>query len=44
MPPKATMTPSAPSSGTSTSAVIEYDLFFVFSTHHSVSLPMPPGA
>ena len=40
-PPMATITPSAPESGTSTSAVIEYDLFLVLMTAHSRSrLPL----
>ena len=35
------MTPSAPLSGTSTSAVIVNDLFFITKTQLSVNLPIP---
>ena len=43
IPPKATMTPSAPDGGTTTSAVMACDLFFVFTIELSVSRPMPPN-
>ena len=42
-PPCATITPFAPSSGTSTSAVSANDLFFVTTTEFSVSRPIPPN-
>ena len=40
-PPWAMITPSAPASGTSTSAVMENDLFFMLTTLFSESRPMP---
>jgi hypothetical protein len=41
-PPCAAMTPLARSSVTATSAVMAYDLFFMFSTVFSVTRDMPP--
>ena len=43
IPPSATMTPSAPVGGTTTSAVKACDLFLVLTIELSVSRPMPPN-
>ena len=42
LPPWAMITPSAPSSGTTTSAVTAWDLFLTLTTVFSVRRPMPP--
>jgi hypothetical protein len=41
--PWAMITPSAPVSGTSISAVTEWDLFLMFRTQFSDRRPMPPN-
>ena len=42
LPPCAMITPSAPDSGTSISAVTECDLFLMLTTEFSDRRPMPP--
>ena len=44
LPPWATITPCAPPSGTSTSAVTACDLFLMLTTEFSVRRPMPPNS